>query len=86
MTTRTPKVKKGAKTPIEQIYEDDHLLFYLRTHPHWYKIIARYPQKVKDFTQVAKEELKITTYHKLERFKNQMSLFGMLSEYMKHSQ
>jgi hypothetical protein len=77
-----PKVKQGSH-PIMTIYEDERMLFFLRTHPEWYKILGRYPNRYSEFNKLAKEELKLTTYHRLERFKNQVSLLGMLSEYMK---
>lgn len=73
----------GRRAPIEDIYEDDKLLFYLRTHPEWYKILGRYPERINEFKQVAKEEMKLTTHHRLERFKNQMTLLSLLTEYMK---
>ncbi|HEY8436451.1 MAG TPA: YlbE-like family protein [Haloplasmataceae bacterium] len=69
--------------PIREIYQDDHLLFYLRTHPDWYKILARYPDRYSEFRRVAKEEMKLTAYHRLERFKNQVALLQLLAEYLK---
>jgi YlbE-like protein len=88
MTRPGPKPKPKTKGralnhPILSIYEDERMLFYLRTHPEWYKILARYPNRYSEFNKLAKEELKLTTYHRLERFKNQVSLLGMLSDYMK---
>jgi hypothetical protein len=78
-------MRNNHQTPIQIIAHDEKLLFYLRTHPEWYKVLGRYPSRYQDFINLAKEELKITTHHKLERFKNQVSLFSMLSEYMKRS-
>lgn len=75
--------RKPNASSIELIYEDDHLLFYLRTHPEWYKILARYPERYREFRQIARDEMKLTTYHRLERFKNQISLLGILTEYLK---
>lgn len=70
------------KNPVINIYNDEKILFYLRTHPIWYKILSRYPERYNEFVKLAKEELKLTTYHKLDRWKNQASLIGLLTEYM----
>lgn len=69
--------------PLNTIYRDERLLFYLRTHPEWYRYLFRYPDGLNAFIHQAREELKLTPYHRLERFKSQISLFSLLSEYMK---
>ena len=98
MTNRNKPPKKGSQRPkttsrptgskssaVQMIYSDEKLLFYLRMHPEWYRVLGRHPEQYQTFNKIAKEELKLTTYHKIERFKNQVSLLGMLGEYMKRS-
>lgn len=67
---------------FEELYKKNDLLFYLRTHPEWYKILNRHPNMYNQFTKLAKEELKNTLYHKLDRFKNQVQLLTLINEYM----
>ena len=67
---------------IEHLYKKKELLFYIRTHPQWYKVLNRHPKHFNKFIKIAKEDLQITVQHKLERFKNQVELFSLLNEYM----
>ncbi|HEY8364510.1 MAG TPA: YlbE-like family protein [Haloplasmataceae bacterium] len=71
------------KTIMADLYKNNELLFYLRTHPEWYKVIHRYPESYKQFQKIAKEELKLTFSHKVDRFKNQVQLLSLINEYMK---
>lgn len=66
---------------IEQIYKNDQLLFYLRTNPTYYKKLERNPDGYKTFESTAKNELKITFYHRLEDLKQQISIMSMFFEY-----
>lgn len=68
---------------ITKLYKNNDILFYLRTHPVWYKILNRHPQYYNQFEHIAKEDLKLTLNHKLDKIKNQVQLVGLLSEYMK---
>ncbi len=70
------------KTLMTELYKNNDMLFYLRTHPEWYKTLHRHPDLYKQYTKVAKEELKITLNHKIDRFKNQVQLLSLISEYM----
>ena len=65
------------------LYKNDNMLFYLRTHPEWYKILHRFPHLYKDFLNTAKEEMKLTLSDKIGRFGNQIQLLSLISEYMK---
>lgn len=69
---------------LNELYQKNDILFYLRTHPNWYKILNRHPQGFDYFTKFAKEELKQTFKHKLDRFTNQIQILGVINEYMKH--
>lgn len=68
---------------IDKLYKSNDLLFYLRTHPEWYKVLNRHPDYYNQFEKIAKEELKLTLNHRLDKIKNQVQLIGLLSEYMK---
>lgn len=70
------------KRVIADLYKNNDMLFYLRTHPEWYKVLNRHPNYYSQFTKEAKEELKLTLNHKLDRFKNQIHLLSLVKEYM----
>ena len=71
------------KSIMSELYKKNDMLFYLRTHPEWYKIIHRHPEAYRQFLKIAKEELKQTFRHKMDRFKNQVQLLSLINEYMK---
>lgn len=73
------------KSIMSDLYKKNDLLFYLRTHPEWYKIIYRHPEIYREFKRVAKEELKQTFKHKIDRFKNQIQLLSLINEYMRQN-
>jgi len=68
---------------MNEIYKNDDMLFYIRTHPEWYKTLNRHPDYYKQFLKTAKEELKLTLNHKIDRFKNQVQLLTLINEYMR---
>lgn len=70
------------KKIIADLYKSNDMLFYIRTHPEWYKVLNRHPQYYNQFIKSAKEELKLTFNHKLDRFKNQVQLLSLVKEYM----
>ncbi|QVK18940.1 hypothetical protein KHQ81_04310 [Mycoplasmatota bacterium] len=71
------------KSIMSEIYKNNEMLFYLRTHPEWYKTLHRHPDVYKEYLKNAKEELKLTFNHKIDRFKNQVQLLSLINEYMK---
>ncbi|NLC95827.1 MAG: hypothetical protein GX676_09115 [Bacilli bacterium] len=71
------------KMLMKDLYRQPEILFYLRTHPEWYKVLNRHPDLYRNFVKLAKEELKLTFSHKLDRFKNQVQLLSLIAEYMK---
>ena len=71
------------KSIMSELYKKNDMLFYLRTHPEWYKIIHRHPNSYRHFIKIAKEDLKQTFKHKVDRFKNQVHLLSLINEYMK---
>lgn len=71
------------KAVMDDLYKNNDILFYLRTHPEWYKILHRHPNSYKQLLKVAKEELKLTFSHKVDRFKNQVQLLSLINEYMR---
>ncbi|MDF2699536.1 MAG: YlbE-like protein [Haloplasmataceae bacterium] len=73
------------KEITEQIYKKQEILFYIRTHPEWYKILNRHPDRFTQFNKIAKDELQITLQHKVDRFKNQVEILTLLNDYMKRS-
>ncbi len=71
------------KSIMGELYSKNDMLFYLRTHPEWYKVLHRHPNLYKQFLKTAKEDLKLTLNHKIDRFKNQVQLLSLINEYMK---
>ncbi|ERJ13488.1 YlbE-like family protein [Haloplasma contractile] len=73
------------KDILDKLYKEDALLFYLRTHPEWYRILERDPSQIKQFEKIAKDEMKLTFHHKINNIKNQMQIMNMMIEYINKS-
>ena len=68
---------------LQKIYNNPKYLDYLRYHPKWYYYLDENPNNYSIFERTVKEELKITTYDKLERLKKQISFATKFMEYFK---
>ena len=66
---------------LNKLYSNPEILTYLRYNPEWYKILYYEPEKYKEFETEAKESLKISTYHKIEDLKNNISFIQAIIDY-----
>ncbi len=68
---------------LEKLYSNPVYLDYLRNHPKWYYYLEENPSNYSIFERKVKEDLKITTYDKLERAKKQITTISKFIEYFK---
>ena len=68
---------------LQKLYSNPKYLEYLRYHPKWYYYLDENPSNYPIFEKTVKEELKITTYDKLERLKKQISFVSKFMDYFK---
>ena len=68
---------------LQKLYQNPKYLEYLRYHPKWYYYLDENPNNYQVFERTVKEELKITTYDKLERLKKQISFVSKFMDYFK---
>lgn len=68
---------------LKRIYVNQSYLKYLRYHPKWYYYLEQNPNNFILFEKKVKEELKLTTYDKLEKIKKQISFASKFVEYFK---
>ncbi len=64
------------KDIFEKLHQEKELLYYLRMHPKWYKILYYSPSKLAEFTKEAKVETKQTIYHKIEDVTNKIEMIN----------
>lgn len=69
---------------LRKIYSNPQYLEYLRFHPKWYFYLEQNPNNFSIFERTVKEELKITTYDKLEKLKKQINFATKFMEYFKN--
>lgn len=69
---------------LRKIYSNPQYLEYLRFHPKWYYYLEQNPNNFSIFERTVKEELKITTYDKLEKLKKQINFATKFMEYFKN--
>lgn len=69
---------------LRKIYSNPQYLDYLRFHPKWYYYLEQNPNNFSIFERTVKEELKITTYDKLEKLKKQINFATKFMEYFKN--
>lgn len=69
---------------LQKIYANPKYLVYLRFHPKWYYYLDDNPSNFIYFERKVKEDLKITTYDKLENFKKQITFASKFLEYFKN--
>ena len=69
---------------MDKIYQDERMLDYLRYHPKWYYYLDQNPSNFVKFEKQVKEDLKITTYDKLEKARKQIDFASKLIEYFKN--
>lgn len=68
---------------LQKIYSNPKYLEYLRYHPKWYYYLDENPNNYSIFERTVKEELKITTFDKLEKLKKQINFATKFMEYFK---
>lgn len=68
---------------LQKLYSNPKYLEYLRYHPKWYYYLDENPNNYSIFERTVKEELKITTYDKLEKIKKQINFATKFMEYFK---
>ena len=68
---------------LQKLYQNPKYLEYLRYHPKWYYYLDENPNNYQVFERIVKDELKITTYDKLERLKKQISFVSKFMDYFK---
>lgn len=66
---------------LKKLYANEQYLYFLRKHPKWYYYLDLDPKYYNEFEKVVKRELKITTYDKLERVKNQINFATSMIRY-----
>ena len=66
---------------IKKLYSNPIYLDYLRQHPKWYYYLDLDPKNYNEFEKTVKQELKLTTYDKLEAFKNQINFASSMIKY-----
>ena len=68
---------------LQKLYSNSIYLEYLRNHPKWYYFLEQNPNNFVLFENTLKQELKITTYDKLENLKNQIHIISKFMDYFK---
>ena len=68
---------------LQKIYNNPKYLQYLRYHPKWYYYLDENPNNYSIFERTVKQELKITTYDKLEKLKKQINFVTKFMDYFK---
>ena len=68
---------------LQKLYANPVYLDYLRNHPKWYYYLEENPNNYSIFEMKVKEDLKITTYDKLERAKKQITTISKFIDYFK---
>lgn len=56
---------------------DENMRLYLRNHPKWYLILARYPECYQDIYEQYKIENKMTLADKIEKVGMMLSMIDM---------
>lgn len=69
------------KNIMERIYQNPDVLDYLRHHPKWYYYLDQNEKNYDVFLNTVKKDLKVTTYDKLEKIKNQVNFASSMLEY-----
>lgn len=69
---------------LQKLYSNPQYLEYLRYHPKWYYYLDQNPSNFSKFERQVKEDLKITTYDKLEKARKQIDFASKLIEYFKN--
>jgi len=69
---------------LQKLYSNPVYLDYLRNHPKWYQYLEDNPNNYSIFERKVKEDLKITTYDKLENFKKQINFITKFMDYFKN--
>lgn len=69
---------------LQKLYANPQYLEYLRYHPKWYYFLEQNPNNYISFEKQVKEDLKITTFDKLEKAKKQITFASRLMEYFKN--
>lgn len=69
---------------LQKLYANPQYLEYLRFHPKWYYYLEQNPNNFAIFERTVKEELKITTYDKLEKLKKQINFATKFMDYFKN--
>jgi hypothetical protein len=71
------------KEIVHYLHQRADLKYFIRTHPIWYKHLARNPHDLSSFERAAKQYYKGTFSQKVNRFQEQVQmaqlLFSMLS-------
>ncbi len=62
---------------FEKLHENEKLLYYLRIHPKWYKILYFTPERYGEFIKYAKNETNQTVYHKFESITDKISMINL---------
>ena len=69
---------------LQKLYSNPIYLEYLRNHPKWYYFLEQNSNNFVSFENTLKQELKITTYDKLENLKNQINIISKFMDYFKN--
>lgn len=69
---------------LQKLYSNPKYLEYLRFHPKWYYYLDENPNNYIYFERKVKEDLKITTYDKLESIKKQINFATKFMDYFKN--
>ena len=70
---------------INAIYQDDKLLYYLRFHPKWYRILDEDEKMFESFLEKAKEELHLRSQDKIDNFGKQIKFISSMLNYLNKS-
>ncbi len=60
-----------------------YLKKYLREHSEYYKKIIRHPEFIEELNELMRKEYKLTIPDKLEKLKNDISLFSSVMDVIK---
>lgn len=66
---------------IRKLYANPVYLDYLRQNPKWYYYLDLDSKYYSDFEKAVKQDLKLTTYDKLEAIKNQINFASSMLNY-----
>lgn len=71
------------KNTLITIRKNPNYVRYLREHSYWYKLLNRNPDNLNKFVEEVKENYKLRTVDKIEKFTSMIDLASKLMETMK---